>query len=349
MGSHGGIEPVAGFRSLETLHCVTGSMRHIYETHGHPASEDLLLGLGAGVGFVYWHQKGAPPFYGGRANAGGPKDEGLEITAGRRTGVAAEYRTTSSARKAEQALIALVEAGEPVLVYVDMGFLPYFTDLPEDYHFGGHVVVVAGYDAASGQVLIADRESPLYALSMEDLERARGSTFKPFPPRHRWCEFDFSAARAPTAAETRAAIAEAATGMMEPPISNFGVAGIRTAAKRTLAWPKVLDAETLAFACLNLWIFIDATGGTGGGIFRYMYGRFLHEAAEITGEPELAVIGDEFTAIGDDWQVVATRFKAAGEAPDPAAALPEVVAPLPAIADREEAAWTRLLEMVGSD
>jgi hypothetical protein len=349
MSSHQGIEPVAGFRNLETLHCVTGSMRHVYETHGHSVSEDLLLGLGAGVGFVYWHQKGAPPFYGGRANAGGPKDEGLEVTAGRRTGVAAEYRVTSSAHKAEQTMVALLEAGEPVLVYVDMGFLPYFVDLPEDYHFGGHVVVVAGYDPASRRVLIADREPTLYPVSMEDLERARGSTFKPFPPHHRWCEFDFAAARAPTAAETRTAIAEAATGMLEPPISNFGVAGIRTAAKRTLAWPKALDAEALAFACLNLWIFIDATGGTGGGIFRYMYGRFLHEAAEITGEPELAVLGEEFAAIGDDWQAVAGRFKAASTAADPAAALPEVVAPLPAIADREEEAWTRLLQVIASD
>jgi hypothetical protein len=349
MGSDGGIEPVAGFRSLETLHCVTGSMRHIYETHGYQVSEDLLLGLGAGVGFMYWHQKGAPPFYGGRANAGGPKDEGLEVTAGRRTGVAVEYRTTSSARKAEQTMVALLEAGEPVLVYVDMGFLPYFTDLPDDYHFGGHVVVVAGYDALSGAVLIADRESTLYPISMEDLERARGSTFKPFPPRHRWCEFDFSAARTPTADETRAAIAEAAIGMLEPPISNFGVAGIRTAAKRTLAWPRTLDAEALGFACLNLWIFIDATGGTGGGIFRYMYGRFLHEAAQITGEPELAEIGEEFAVIGDEWQVVADRFKAASTASDPADALPEAVAPLPSIADREEAAWTRLLRLIGSD
>ncbi len=349
MSADAPIEPVAGFQNLETLHCVTGSMRHVYETHGHPVSEDLLLGLGAGVGFMYWHQKGAPPFYGGRANAGGPKDEGLEVTAGRRTGVVAEYRTTSSVRKAEETLVSLLERGEPVLVYVDMGFLPYFDNLPEDYHFGGHVVVVAGYDAASRRVLIADRESTLYPVSMDDLEQARGSKFKPFPPHHRWCEFDFTGARAPTASETRAAIAEAARGMLEPPISNFGVAGIRTAAKRTLGWPKTLDAESLRFACLNLWIFIDATGGTGGGIFRYMYGRFLGEAAAITGEAEFTAIGSEFAKIGDDWQVVATRFKAASEAPDPAAALPDVVSPMPAIADREEAAWTRLLQIIGSD
>ena len=56
-----GPKPFPGFRSLETHHCMTGSMRHVYEHNGYPISEELLLGLGAGVGFVYWHVKGSPP------------------------------------------------------------------------------------------------------------------------------------------------------------------------------------------------------------------------------------------------------------------------------------------------
>src|SRR3990172_5245256 len=41
------LQPLAGFRSLRTHHCVTGSLRHIYEFHDYPISEGLLLGLGA--------------------------------------------------------------------------------------------------------------------------------------------------------------------------------------------------------------------------------------------------------------------------------------------------------------
>ena len=82
--------PIAGFESLITHHCYTGSLKHIYEFHGYPISEDLLLGLGAGLGFVYWHMKGTDPFYGGRANVGRANEEGLEKAAGRRTGVKAE-------------------------------------------------------------------------------------------------------------------------------------------------------------------------------------------------------------------------------------------------------------------
>ena len=94
------IKPFKGFRTFKTDHCVTGSMRHIYEFNGHPVSEDLLLGLGAGVGFIYWHMKGMAPFLGGRANTGRPREEGMEKAAGRRTGVRVDCLKTSSVAKA---------------------------------------------------------------------------------------------------------------------------------------------------------------------------------------------------------------------------------------------------------
>jgi hypothetical protein len=339
------LRALTGFKSLETYHCVTGSMRHIYEFHDHPLSEDLLLGLGAGVGFVYWHMKGTLPFYGGRANTGRPGEEGLEKTTGRRTGVRVESFQTGSARKAEKALLDMLEAGEPVMIHVDMGFLPYF-DFPEEYHFGGHVVVVAGYDPETRQVLIADRDEELHPVSLEDLAQARGSKFKPFPPRHTWYTFDFSSKRLPEPEEVKQAIREVVTGMLEPPITNLGVKGIRKAAKRTLKWPETMDKEQLRFACFNVFIMIDAEGGTGGGLFRYMYGRFLREATEVTGDDRMIAVADQFQRIGDRWQVVAGTFQRAFEADDPAAALPEISAPLLELADLEEAAWLRLRELV---
>jgi len=171
------------------------------------------------------------------------------------------------------------------MVQVDMGFLPYF-DLPEGYHFGGHVVVVCGYDPETRQVLIADRDEELYPVSMEDLEKARGSTHKPFPPKHKWWTFDFADKRWPTPEEVRLAIYEAARGMLEPPFGNLGVKGIRKAAKMLLKWPEKLGEEGLRRALFEAYVFIEVAG-TGGGIFRYMYSRFLREAAEITGDTQL--------------------------------------------------------------
>lgn len=78
------------------------------------------------------------------------------------------------------------------------------------------------------------------------------------------------------------------------------------------------------------------------GDFRYMYGRFLREAAAITGEERLAEVAGEMVAVGDRWEDVARLFQAAHTAPDPAALLPEAAALVRTIADREQAAWERL-------
>jgi hypothetical protein len=328
-----------------THHCITGSLRRIYEHHGYPISEEMLLGLGSGVGFIYWHSKGSDPFYGGRANMERPGHEGLEKTAGRRTGVTVESFSTSSAKKAEKSLLAMLSAGEPVMVYVDMGFLPYLS-LPEGYHFGAHTVVVGGYDPEGDELLIADRDAQNHTISRADLAAARGSTYKPFPPRHQWYTFDFDFNHRPAADQIWLAIGEAAQGMLEPPISNFGVKGIRKAAQKTRAWPKIMDEDNLRWSCFNIFIFIDATGGTGGGIFRYMYGRFLEEAGSITGDSRLGAAGQEMCQIGDLWQQVALDFKRAGEAPDPAGLLEDITEPMLVIAGREEAVWIELAELV---
>jgi len=320
-------------------------MRHIYEFHGYPISEDLLLGLGAGLGFVYWHMKGTAPFFGGRANAGRPGEEGLEKAAGRRTGVQVRSCCTVSARKAEKAVLDLLATGEPVMVQLDMGFLPYF-NFPKEYHFGGHVVVLAGYDSDTRQVLVADRDGELHPVGLEVLARARGSQFKPFPPRNTWYTFNFSQKRSPTSKEVEQAIREVTKGMLKSPIANLGVRGIRTAAERTLKWPKIMSKDELRYACFNVFIFIDAKGGSGGGIFRYMYGRFLKEAATITGNDELANVGDEIQGIGDRWQQAAQIFEKAYSATNPSALLTEVSQLVLNIADREQAAWRRLHKVV---
>ncbi len=333
------LQPLAGFESLGALHCVTGSLRHIYVYNEHPLNEDLLLGLGGGVGFIYWHTKGTLPFVGGRANARGE----FEPLVGERTGVDIQAFTTSSARKAEKTLLEVLENGQPVMIHVDMGFLPYFDFGGSDYHFGAHVVVVCGYDAEARSVLIADRDKALYTVSMEDLERARGSTYKPFPPKHQWYTFDFSAKRWPTPGEVRQAILEQARGMLSPPIRNFGVPGIRKTVKRMRQWPEILSDSDLRFTMFNTYIMIDAEGGTGGGIFRYMFAQFLREAADIAQDARLNQSADAFEQIGDRWQDVAEIFKRGWEADDPADILEAVEKPMLEIADLEEDTWGRLL------
>ena len=342
------LKPIAGFRSLETHHCVTGSMRHVYVHNDHDISEEMLLGLGAGVSFSYWHFKGQTPFMGGRGNVGRPSEEGLEKTAGRRTGVAVEWYTTTSARKARAALLDMLEAGQPVMIQCDMGFLPYFDFGDTDYHFGWHVVAVCGYDPESDQVLVADRDADLHPVSMEDLAQARGSKHRPFPPQNKWYTFDFRDKRQPTAAEVRQAILEQVQPMLAPPIRNVGVKGIRKAAGEIPKWPAKLDVDGLRLALFNAWIFVTPEGGSGGGLFRYMFSRFLREAAGTAKETRLEQSADTFQVIGDRWEELGAWFKETSEAKDPAARLSECAGPLQALADLEEGAWGKLAEIADS-
>ncbi|MBM4430630.1 MAG: DUF4872 domain-containing protein [Chloroflexi bacterium] len=339
------LQPLPGFQSLKTHHCITGSMRHIYLSNGHDVSEDLLLGLGAGVSFSYWQFKGQPPFLGGRGNVGRPGELGLEKTAGQRTGVVIETQTTASASKARKALLDMLQAGQPVMVMVDMGFLPYFDFGGQEYHFGAHAVVVCGYDEAGESVLVADRDG-LHPVSLQDLAKARGSTFKPFPPRNLWYTFDFVHKRSPTAEEVRQAIAEQVQPMLQPPIRNIGVPGIRKAGQMIPRWPDSMDDRELRWALFNAYIFVSAEGGTGGGCFRYMFSRFLHEGAAIAREPRLTASADDFQHIGDCWEALAEWFRQVSELPGAAAHMAQCSARFEELADLEQAAWTRLREVV---
>jgi hypothetical protein len=331
-------QPFANFQSLETHHCVTGSMRHLYVFNDHPLSEELLLGLGEGVGYIYWHQKGQMPFMGGRNT---PKPSLEELT-GQRTGVHVTIHTTTSARKAETALLEQLENEIPVMLQVDMGFLPYFDFGGEEYHFGGHLIVACGYDSTSGTVLIADRDAELHPVSLEALAQARGSQHQPFPPKHAWYTFDFTHKRGPSAEEIFTAIVHQVRSMLTPPISNFGVPGIRKTAKRVITWPEVLTEKELRNTLFNTYIFISPVGGSGGGLFRYMFNRFLIEAADLTGCAALAEIAPEFQAAGDRWETFGHWCQQLAEAPDPRLHLSEAVPQLHNIAAQENHAWTQL-------
>jgi len=328
------------FDHTPTYHCVTGSLRDIYGYYGHPLSEELLLGLGEGVGFIYWHQKGQPPFIGGRAT---PKPS-LEELVGLRTGVKVTAHTTASKPRAESAMIELLKSDNPVMIQVDMGFLPYFDFQGVDYHFGGHVVVVCDYDETSRQGTIADRDEKLYRVSLDDVAKARGSTFKPFPPQNRWLTFDFSQKRQPTKDEINTAICNQADLMLNPPISNIGVKGIRKTAKLMPEWGSIMTQEELKWALFNAYIFISPVGGSGGGTFRYMFSRFLAEASDLADNPKLVACADEFCQAGDAWEEVGEWCKETSEK------LPANLSPLRAminkVADVEEHAWSHLCDAI---
>jgi hypothetical protein len=282
------IAPFERCPALDGCHCVTNSLAKIYLHNNHTLSEDMLLGLGAGMGFIYWSPKGGYPFVGGRGN---PK--GFFTDLGERTGVRITEASTASAKKAEGALVERLKRREPVMVFGDMGCMPWF-DMPGDYHFGGHTFVICGYDGKD-RVLVSDMDQRAsgikkgfyFATTLDKIRVARNSKFKPFPPKNTSFDFDFRGYHDPAPEGIYASIRQTADAMLNPPIKNLGVKGIRHTTKEILKWPDLYDDAGLMMNLFNVYIFIEI-GGTGGGCFRYMYARFLKEAAGLTGDNKLA-------------------------------------------------------------
>lgn len=302
------IEPFENCPSLDGYHCQTNSLAKIFYSYGHPLSEDMILGLGAGMGFIYWKMKmeaGTFVFIGGRGN-----NKNFFNDLGKRIGVKIRAVSTSSTKKAKASLLEKLVKDEPVMVFGDMGFLPWF-DLPEDYHFGGHTFVICGFDGKD-TVLASDMDQKAtglkkgfyHPITLDRLQKARGSTYKPFPPKNTYLEFDFKKFHDPKADDFLASIKQTVESQLNPPIRNLGVKGLRHTSKEILKWPNMFKDRDLRMNLFSLYIFIEI-GGTGGGCFRYMYSRFLKEAMKLTGNKVMGdsseilhLAGEKFTEIG---------------------------------------------------
>lgn len=305
--------PFENCAALDGYHCQTNSLAKIFHYHKCPLSEDMLLGLGAGMGFIYWKMKMGSSTYifmGGRANN---KDFFADV--GKRTGVQINTLATSSAKTAETTLLLKLEKEEPVMLFGDMGFLPWF-HFPQEYHFGGHTFVVCGFDAANASVLASDIDPSasglkkgFYApITLEQLRKARGSRFKPFPPKNTYLELDFSTFHPPQTKDIFDAIKQTIEAQMDPPIKNLGVKGLRHASKELLKWPDMFEEYDLRMNLFSIYIFIEI-GGTGGGCFRYMYSRFLKESARITKDNRLSRLAESFERAGAIFSEIGLLFK----------------------------------------
>lgn len=291
---------VEGFVHRPGVHCESSALRDILEFYGFTFSEPMIFGLGSGLGFIYWYGKRMPyPFVGGRARD-------LYKNLCNNLGVAVKVNKTSSNTKAYEALRKLIAENVPVMIHVDMPFLKYL-GLPEEAHFGGHVIVVAGINENKGVVYVADTNfKKLQTATLKELEEARASKFKPFPPENKWFTFEFPSDLTSLDKAIKKSISKAIETMLEPPIKNLGTKGIQRFANEILKWPNEYPPGKLPFQQLYevTYIMLEEDG-TGGGCFRYLYSKFLKEASEHLNIKGVADLGEQYRQVGEKWTKVA--------------------------------------------
>jgi len=91
---------------------------------------------------------------------------------------------------------------------------------------------------------------------------------------------------------------------MNPPIKNFGLAGIKKWASLVPKWATMFKGSDLFFCLFNVFIYIEI-GGTGGSSFRPMYAEFLREAASMLEKPGLEEAASLFEDSAMVWSEIA--------------------------------------------
>lgn len=294
---------IQGFEPFVGKHCETSALKRVLDRHGLSLSEEMLLGLGGGVGFIYWYTKQMPsPFIGGRYSGG--TDFPRDIC--QRIGANMTVFETASSKKGYEELKAILRNGEPAVAYGDIAYLPYFA-VPEMAHFGGHSFVVFGLDENKDEVYIYDRGRSPVTVSLSDLEKARGSKFAPFPPKHRLLKIEYPSQIANLEAGIQESIRECCRNMLKPPIKNLGLAGIDKWSKVVTKWPEQFKGISLFGALMNGFMYIEISG-TGGSAFRSMYAQFLKEASSIMNKAALNEVAEMMRQSAAIWSEIASGF-----------------------------------------
>ncbi|MDR2897241.1 MAG: BtrH N-terminal domain-containing protein [Spirochaetaceae bacterium] len=331
-------------------HCITNSLKQVLRYYGWNITEAMLLGLGEGLGFVYLNAADAPllscrskPFV---------FEKNLERIPGLNIGI---KRPVSNETAFEEAL-KQIDDGRPFMVYLDMVYLPYM-NLGESSHFGGHGVVIFGYDREKQLFYVSDRDNrdhpvhtpkgciaeDFHLVDFSAISQARNSAFRPFPPGNRWADIRIEGALRITADAIRGAVCNNMHTMAEPPARLLGVSGIRKFSAESKKW-KTFSDEKLQRSAISNYFMIHKDGGTGGGAFRKLYGDFLAEAAEMV--PELKEPGAEFRSIAEDWEEIASCFMEIHNTCR-RDRCDEISVLAARIAEREEAVARRILSQIG--
>ena len=317
---------VPGYLHTPGHHCGSTALRNLLAFHGVELSEEMAFGLGAGAGFYYLALDDASPsrWFNGRTAR-------LEETFNELTGTTLALRTFGEDDDAAWATArAEVDAGNPALLLTDLYYLDHYGN---SAHFPGHAVVLAGYDEEVAFLSDTGFEE-LQRTRIENLAKARHSDHPAFALDGHMFTVDGPVDREQLLAAVPAAIARAATEMLEPPFGEFGgLPAVERLAAEAGAWPEAVEDWQW---CARFAYQVIERRGTGGGCFRAMYSRFLAEVGR-GDEGELAA------AASAAWTELAEAFRAASEQDEAAAERwREVSASAERVAAAERQLWTAL-------
>lgn len=288
-------------------HCENGAISTLLSYYGIELSEPMVFGLVSGLFFTHL------PFI---------KMSGMPVTAFRTfpgvlfkritslLGIKTVTRRYLSEEKAMRQLDqVLLEQKKPVGCVVGMFNLPY---LPIEYrfHFNGHNICIIGKDEETGDYCVLDSNATQkVTISREDLLKvrfAKGGTY-PLMGQMYWIKSvpEHIPDLKPLIFKS---IKKTCWYMVSQPdfIPYAGANGILYLSRKIRTWESKMGARRAKQNLAQVIRMLEEIG-TGGAGFRFIYGAFLQEAAEKTGESCLNDYSARMTAIGDLWREFAYK------------------------------------------
>ncbi|MGL5328835.1 MAG: BtrH N-terminal domain-containing protein [Peptostreptococcaceae bacterium] len=301
---------ISKFETRGGKHCITTALKQIFYYYNYELTEEMIFGIGCGLSFVYINLEKSPMV------SGRTKPFEFEKNIGDRLNIEIKCKSSNKYEVAFRKTLTQLNKDKPVLAYVDMAYLKYL-NLDEENHFGGHAVVIFGYDNEKEKFYISDRDNsdnPIrtpngnisncyHLVDYKEVENARSSAHRPFPAKNKYLDINFNSYTPVTKDIIIAAIDETCDNMLNAPAQLLGLNGINKFSREILKWKKFSE-EKLRIAGITNYFQINADGGTGGGIFRNMYGEFLIQASEILVHKEINQLGLEYKIIAEKWDEV---------------------------------------------
>ena len=300
----------------------------------------MIFGIGSGLLFFYfpWLKVNQAPAISYRTMPGH-----IFSKVARRLGFRVKRERFSSPEKAQQVLDEKLKTGFPVGLQVGVYHLTYFPDAYR-FHFNAHNLVVYGKEGDSYLISDPVMEQPT-KLSSQELEKVRFAKGVLSPKGHMYFPTHLPQHISLETAICKG-IKETCQKMLAP-VPIVGVKAIRWVSKDILRWYDKRGVK-ITNHYLAQMIRMQEEIGTGGGGFRFIYGAFLEEAAEVLKDNALKECSQEITSIGDLWRdfavEVARLYKNRNQAHR--AAYEELSQRLLTIAQREEAFYKRLKKVI---
>ncbi len=286
-------------------HCENGVVANMLRFYGFDLPEPLIFGLAYGLFFSHM------PFV---------KLAGLPVSSfrtfpgvlfSRVTNMLGFKTTTERFLVEENAMKALdkkLNEGVPVGCVVGMYYLPY---MPIEYRFpfNGHNICIVGHDENTDLYTVSDPNcTQKVQISRKDLQKVRFTKGGTYPLFGQMYYIDKAPKQLPDLKPLVVkSLKQNAWYMTSQPsiLPFFGVNGIDYLAKKMAHWEEKLGARKAALNLAQIIRMLEEIG-TGGAGFRFMYGAYLQQAAQITGEDQLKEFSQRITMIGDKWRAFAS-------------------------------------------